>query len=358
MKQHIFFSIIFTLFVFGIFYTGAQSQSINFSDLFDPNTGLPVGVDEQISIEQIPKIPKPGEIVFVRITSYLTDLNKAKITWTQDGTVLTSANGATTNQFQAPSSGQTSRVVITIEKESGGVITKTITLSPADVDLIYEAQTYAHPFFKGKRLFTSESVLNFIALPNFVTPSGNKIPEENLVYTWSINGTVQKAISGYGQNTFITQGGLIERPITVKVDVSAPNSTLTASQSVTLRSTVPEVLIYENNPLLGVVYENAILGNFLLKRFQVDFEAIPYFFDVVTKNDPSIEYTWFINRTRITSKAPQENYLLLQNTENTDGSAIISATVSHTQNILQNAQNSIDLTFEKVIEQNNEAINF
>lgn len=325
--------------------------------LIDPSSGLPDGVEEQISIEQIPKIPEPNEFVSIRMESFMTDLNKATITWTQDGVVLVSGRGATTNQVQAPAGGKTSKLTIRIIKENGGVFSKTITLSPADVDLIYEAQTYAHPFFKGKRLYTSESVVNVIALPHFVV-NGNKIPESNLVYKWKTNGTVQQSVSGYGKNTFQIKGSLIERPLNVEVEVSAINSSLIASQSINLKSTQPELLIYENNPLLGVIYEQAILGAFFLDRPQVDFEAVPYFFSAQAKDDFALDYRWMINGVHVASKAPRENYLLLQNTKNEDGRAIISAVVKQTQNLLQTTQASLELNFKKIKETQNETITF
>jgi hypothetical protein len=173
------------------------------SAFFDGNTGLPGGIEEQISIVQVPTIPQPGQGVSVQISSYSSDLNKARITWTLDGRVLSSQTGATSLQFTAPQSGETSRLVITITKEGGGTITKTIVINPAEVDLIYEADTYTHPFYKGKRLYTSESNVDFIAIPNFVR-NGRKIPSSELVYTWKINGNVRQDVSGYGRSVFDT----------------------------------------------------------------------------------------------------------------------------------------------------------
>lgn len=336
----------------------SQSLDSDINSLIDSNTGLPTGIIEQISIEQVPQIPKPGEVVSIRLTSYMTDLNKAKITWTQDGKVILSQIGALTNQIQAPESGKKTTIVITILKEGGGVVTKTVALSPAEVNLIYEAQTYAHPFFKGKKLFTSESVINFIALPNFVDSNGKKIADSNLVYTWKVNGTVEQSISGYGKNTFVTKGQLIERPSTITVEVSAINSSLKASQSIQIKSTVPEVVIYENNPLLGVIYDKAIFGTFLLERPQVDFEAIPYFFSGNTKDSFDLKYKWAINGVKVETKSPNENYLLLQNNQNQEGSASISLILEHTKNLLQTTQTRLNLDFKKVENISNENFTF
>jgi hypothetical protein len=338
--------------------TTSPSSTFDISSLIDKNTGLPVGIDEQLSIEQIPEVPKPGETVSIRINGYTTNLNKAKITWIQDGKVILSAMGAVVNQVQAPASGKSSTIVISIAKETGGVISKTITLNPADVDLFYEAHTYAHPFYKGKKQYTSESVITFIAVPNFVNSNGTKIPDTSLVYKWSINGSVIEGVSGYGRNTFTTKGQLIERPAQVTVEVSAVGSNLIATQTTNFKSTTPEIIAYENNPILGVVYDKAVLGDFLLERPQVDFEGIPYFFSTETKNSPSLKYTWSINGIVVTSKIPTENYLLLRNDKNTDGYASISVTVEHVENLLQNGTTQLGLNFKKVNNTSNEATSF
>ena len=237
-------------------------------------------------------------------------------------------------------------------------MTETIVLSPADVDLIYEAQTYAHPFFKGKKLYTNESVIRFIAIPNFVNSNGNKISESNLVYTWKINGSVQQSASGYGKNTFSTKGNMIERPSAVSVDVSALNSPLIASQSIRYKSIEPEVVLYENNPLLGIMYDKAISGKFLLERPQVDFEAVPYFFSTETKDGPNLKYRWKINGSHVSTKTVNENYLLLQNNQNIEGRAFVSLVLEHSQNLLQTTEAQIELTFNKIRNTSNENFTF
>lgn len=327
-------------------------------NLINPNTGLPNGIEEQITITQIPKIPQPGEQVNIRITGYTTDLNKAIISWTLNNKLISSSRGATSFTFTAPSSGDSSTLVITIQKEKGGTISKTIVVNPADVDLMYEAQTYTHPFFKGKKEFTSESVIKYIALPNFVTSNGSKIADSNLVYTWKVNNSVQQSASGYGRNTFLVQGSLIERSSIITVDVSAVNSTLKASQSISIRSTTPDVVLYENNPLLGIVYEKAIKGTFLLNRPQVDFEAVPYFFSSEYINSSDIAYKWSINGIGITSKSPNENYLVLRNEKNEDGLANIAVSTEHITNILQTTRSTLKLDFNKVDNISNEEFTF
>jgi hypothetical protein len=339
-----------------------QSQSLSIpqsllDSIIDPNSGLPIGVTEQVEIEQIPRIPNPGDLVNLKIISYLTDLNKAQIIWTTEEGVISSGIGNTSISIIAPPSGQSVTVQVRIIKNGGGEILQTISINPAGVDLIYEANTYTHPLYKGKKLFTSESTLRFIALPNFVDQLGNKIDDSNLIYTWKVNDVVQNT-SGFGKNIFVRQGTLIERPVIVSVEVSDLKSNFRASKRMQIRSQAPEIILYENNPLLGVVYEKAIQGEFLLERPQVDFEGVPYFFSVPNKEDTSLKWRWAINGFPQQTKLSTENFIVLKNAQNEDGRAIITAQVEHVNNILQTAKNRFDLNFKKVNNTNNEEFVF
>lgn len=352
------FLIFILLFTPSIFLLQKQAESQNFTaqsiidSVVNSNTGLPTGVQEQITVEQIPRIPIPNQPVSIRVTSFLTNLNAAQITWTQDGNQLNSGRGVVSNTVTAPASGQSSVVRITITKEGGGTITQTISLNPADVDLIYEAYTYSHPFYKGKNIFSSESSVMFVAIPSFVGSQGQRIPDNELIYTWKINNAVQQNISGYGKNTFITKGALIERLSRITVDVSAPNSNLVATKTIQLKSQMPELVLYENNPLLGVVYEKAVQGSFLLERPQVDFEGVPYFFSAQTKDDFALRYKWSINGVPVQTKSQDENYMVLRNQKNEDGRAIIRAQLQHVDNLLQTNSVQIELNFKKINEIN------
>lgn len=345
-----FLILIFLLFssIFILEKNPVRSQDFNIDSLFDSNTGLPTGIQEQISIEQIPSIPNPNEQVSFRIESFLTNLNKAQITWLQNGVVLNSGPGLVTQIIEAPDEGESATIQIRIVKEEGGVITETITLNPAQVDLIYEAYTYTPPFYKGKSLFTSESTVDVIAVPHLLNSTGQRISASNLVYIWKINGSVQQNVSGYGRDSLSFQGSLIERPVRVEVEVSAPNSTLLARNSINLTPNDTDFVLYENNPVFGVIYEQAIQGSFLLTRPQVDFEGIPYFFSTDFKTNGLVIYDWSINGNKATNKNQNENYMVLRNDNNQEGRANIGTNVRHLNNLLQQKSVRLELNFEKI----------
>lgn len=348
---------------FFVFFSFAYSQGLPLfdapsgqdsgADLFDINSNLPSGIIEQISTTIIPKVPSPGEQVTITVESFSSDLNKSLITWQSNGKTIKEGRGERTVSFFAPESGKSLTINLIIRKEEGGLVQKSFSFSPADVDIIYEAQTYTPPFYKGKALYTSEAVIRYIAMPNFVQANGTKISPDNLVYTWKVNDSVLQNFSGYGRRVFETKSGVIQRPVKVGVEVSAVNSDLKAKDFIMIDTQNPEVVLYENNPLLGVIYEKGIFGSFLLDRPEVELQSVPYFFSIKSKDLSDVDYVWKINGelAEIGSKSSASRF---RNETGEAGHSIISLDVQHFKNILQLATTKLDLNFtehDNVIEE-------
>jgi hypothetical protein len=326
------------------------SQNLPLFDYQDPietlinkNSGLPLGINEQVSIEVIPEVPTPGQTVNISIKSYSSEFDKANITWRVNNQIVSQGTGFRNFSFTAPESGKTSTVRVTVQKQEGGVLERTFTFAPSDVDLIYEAQTYTHPYYKGKALFTSESEVRFIAMPYFME-NGVTLNPNNLVYKWSINGSVVESASGYGKRVFEGKSNLVSRPYNVEVEVSARNSNLKAKKIMFVQNNQPELVIYENNPVLGVIFEKAISGNFNLDRPELSLQAIPYYYSTKQKDNENIDYVWKINGERMLSSSRQ-SYITFRNETGEKGRSIISLDAEHFNNILQIATQKINLTF-------------
>src|SRR5688572_16598777 len=88
-------------------------------------------------------------------------------------------------------------------------------LKAQEVDLLWQAETYTLPFYKGKALWSKESRVKLLAIPR--GPGvGNPL---NLTYKWTKNGTVLGNINGVGKNTIAFTDSIISRPQTIQVDI-------------------------------------------------------------------------------------------------------------------------------------------
>jgi hypothetical protein len=342
------FALLILFFVLSFQITFAQVPLFDFptqNNAFSETTGIPTGIIEQLSVEILPKVPAPGERVNISITSFSSDLTKGYFVWRVNGSNQLEGRGETNFNFTAPRNGSSTTVSVSITKEDGEVLNRSFDFAPAEVDIIYEAQTYTPPFYKGKALFTSESSVRLIALPTFINSSGTRVPAENLSYVWSINGTVDQSQSGYGKNVYQGTAGLVQRPLNVSVEVSAANSNLKARGALFLNYSEPEVVIYENNPLLGVVFEKSISGNFTLKRPEIELQAIPYYFSTPQKNSAFVDYRWKMNGNNLVTSG--DSFVNFRNDTGEEGQAVISLETEHFNKILQLTSSVINLSFEK-----------
>lgn len=255
------------------------------------------GFGDYVSIQKSPEHPGPHTDVRVRLESSSVNLTTATITWTIDGRVAVKDIGVTEHTIRTKALGSPTSVAITIVPLSGALIQRTLTIRPASVALIWEAISYTPPLYRGKKLNAFDGRVRLIALPEFASSRGGTIAPANLVYTWKKNGMVEAAASGYGKNTFIPAEAISfsRGESTFEVTVATPDGTTLASDSVIIRPFTPAVLLYENNPLLGIRYDRALSGTFTVTDEETVFAASPYFFSIKERSSPSLNYTWSVN---------------------------------------------------------------
>jgi hypothetical protein len=280
----------------GIDVSAAANAAIKSSGSASSNGGVPAGIVEQVSATMLPSIPQPGDLVQIRVVSYTTDLNKAAIVWTENGQVVAEGAGLLTHSFVAPKAGQKTVVVMTAAKQGGGTVSKKFTVAPAELDLVYEAETYAPPFYRGRTDFTNSSVVRVAALPNFVNPdTGAAISPDDLVYTWRVGGLVDQSISGYGRSTVDIAGKLVSRGLDIEVEAEAVNSPLHARRTLFIQDSAPDVAIYEDHPLYGVLFERATDRGaaYPVGSTEVSLHAVPYSMDAVSLEDSRLKWSWY-----------------------------------------------------------------
>lgn len=326
----------------------AQAQSNSFAqstDVIDSNTGLPNGINEQISKTMTPEVPQPGELVNLSISIFSTNADKAVISWYVDGSLKESGQGLKKYTVRAPQAGKVMTVRVTLAKENGGTISETFTIAPAEVNILYEAKTYTPPFYKGAPLFTNESTIRFVAEPVFITSNGTRLDPKGLVYNWYKDGDLLSNFSGSGKQVFEYTGGVIQRDMVISVKVSAVRSPLQSKSSVLIQEYLPQIVLYEKNPLYGTLFEQAVSGTFSLDRTEVEFKAVPYYFSTKSDTDVSLAYSWFMNNQNI-GVSRQKNIMTFRNTENVKGTAQVNVEIKDVSKMFQISRSGVKLDFD------------
>ncbi len=203
----------------------------------------------------------------------------------------------------------------------------------SNVDLLWQTNTYTPPFYKGKALYTTQSTVTVVAVPHIFTKNGTLLEPKDLVFTWKQDYKVMGSLSGFGVDSYSFKGAVLGKPTLIEVEISTPTEGSKAKQGLTLSARSPEAIVYENDPLYGILYNKAITSSFTLPSNEVKLTASPYFFstDVIGKNN--LQYQWDINNASTANNTNKS--IILRHGGDIAGSSNISLVISNTVDFFQ-----------------------
>lgn len=286
--------------------------------------------------------PQPFETVQINAKSFSTDLNRAAIAWYVNEKLISSGVGITSFSVKLGAAGSSTNVTMKVTTLEGATYQKEIQFTPAEVSLLWEAQGYVPPFYKGKAPFVRQGTVKITAVPIFKDKSGKMIDPSKLVYTWKQDYKTLGSNSGYGKQSLVISGGVIERPITIHVDVSSIDEIIRGEASIDLNPQSPQIAVYEDNPLYGILYNKSVRKNYPFTGTELHLITIPYFFSNTTLATNGINYDWSINNSDYPSlKNSTEITLRRKGTD--QGSSLITIRATNLAQILQSAETSVSL---------------
>lgn len=307
-----------------------------------PNINVPYAISNELGVEITPEYPRPNEMIYINLTLYTDDLNSADITWYKDGKAVLSGKGETKYSFRAGPVGQETKIEIKVNLLSGISFSKSFSIDPASVDVVWEADSYVPPFYQGKALHPKQGILKMVAMPEFVK-DGRRIPPQNLVYEWSNGINAYQNESGYGKNVVSLGGSLLGRVENIKVLVTDPISGLVAQGSVNIAPVSPEIVFYQNDPYYGNIFDESVAGSFKLKSNEVQILAAPYYF--TNEGISFLRFLWMLNGTEVPELSNSRTAIFRKPEDQTEGISNVSLRVENTNRILQQADGSLQMQF-------------
>jgi hypothetical protein len=295
-----------------------------------------------VSLIANPQYPGPNETVTVTADSNLFHLERSDIAWYLNGELSKRGVGEESLSFLTGPLGTKTTVAVAVTDPSGKTTTANLTVQPASVDLIWEAtDSYVPPFYQGKALRTPQGGVRVIALPTVYDAAGKLIPKENLIYTWSYDDRVLGASSGYGKYIYQTNSILRTPRISVKI-TTVDNAQTIAYNSVELPESADEIVIYQENPLYGTIFSQALSDRLTLADDEIVLGYYPYFFTVSDPADPKLIWDWKMNGNAFTNTATDPHLLTLRSLGKA-GRVSISLDLEHTADLLQGSSADIDI---------------
>lgn len=300
-------------------------------------------VGNALTIGFSPATPSPGDTVKVSVQSSLLDISESDILWQANGKTIAQGKGLDSARVIAGALGVETKLTVTVTASDGSSASTEATINPTELDLLVDSDSYTPPFYRGLPLPSVGTNLRLQAVPRF--KRGNvTIPASELIYTWRRNSEVLGSISGRGRSTAIIPIEHIFGTDIISVEAQSADDQLSHVSSISASADEPVLILYEDDPLYGVMYHRALSASAFIPGEEATFAAVPFF--VLARNiyDAALHFDWRVNSAEITANPKNPSELTI-NAENSSGVAFVELIVTHATNFYLNAKNTWNITF-------------
>lgn len=298
-------------------------------------------LQQEIILDIYPEHPQPHQSMTLEAENSLLDMERAYFEWYINGTLYESGVGKRSISATAGRAGERMEISVTARDLSNIEASTTEVIIPAAVDILWEADTYTPPFYKGKAISTVGSEVRLIAQPEIID-GGRRLPNTELFFEWSTGQGTNGDASGFGLNTYTLYTGEVYKEKRVSVTVSNFDKSIIAHKIFTSLPEYPQVVIYRESPLSGISFNNAVLKDFSLdiSEKEVRLRAIPFFFANSYVENDRLEYEWNLGR----NSASTERSVTLRRVGNS-GTIGAELEVRYPDIFFQNQRKAFNITF-------------
>lgn len=300
--------------------------------------------ERELTLTMVPESPGPGESVRLIVQSYAIDLDRSAITWHRDGVVIAEGVGLKEATVVAGGLGEATIISVTATDPDENPGKAEAIIKPSQIDILWSANSYVPPFYNGRTLAGTSATIHAYALVRFARAGGGLIPESDIVYTWSRNGTVISAVSGRGKSSATLAGPAPFRADSIAVEAGAADRAVSARAATSIPAAKSALLLYENHPLFGILYHRAIIGEVTTDEKEQKVTAVPYFARITTPADASLAYAWEVGGVSVQAD-PDEPQTLTLATNDYSGPAVISLSLTNAADILMRSLGSWRFVF-------------
>lgn len=309
-------------------------KAIIFLGIIFPTTAFAGVVDVTLS----PEIPGPNQTISAGLSGVLVDLNMSDIYWYLDDEIQKHGIGEKSFSFISGDVDEKTVLDVIIMLPDGRRIDLQKEIMPMEVDLLWEADTYTPPFYRGKALPTYKSSIKVVAIP-----SGKNI-NTKFIYTWSIDdlNTIVGA-DGYNRTSFITFGSYAGYNRVINVSMVSFDKSKKVKKSIKVESVEPELVLYENNSLMGTLFNKALYNTKEIIKNEFSIKAEPYF--VTTGEMKDVRYEWAIGNVKVASEDDCDKIITFIKPNDGSGKTRLEAYIKNRMNTYQEARTEVSLSY-------------
>ena len=289
-----------------------------------------------------PEYPAAFQDVVASVDSYSADMDRSTITWSLNGKVLQKGIGAKNFRFKAGKNGSYTTLTVSI-LANGITSTQNLSITPATVDLLWQSDSYVPPFYKGKALFSHQSGIKVVAVPNIFTKDGVLIPSSKLIYRWKLDKEFVAAASGVGKNIVTFRDVIPVNEKQISVEVSTADTSVKTVGQIFLHSVGTAPVLYQDTPLTGISYERALPSSLNLADSEMKLVIEPYFFSVKSRDSNNLYYSWSLNGKNVPDVTRSSIVFKVPDTEK--GSAQVNVELRQPTKVFQTNATALIINF-------------
>ncbi len=289
-----------------------------------------------------PQNPRPGQKVTISIRSFSIDLERSEIAWGVDGALAQNGTAQTSFTTIAGKSGTEQTINVQVTSATGSVFNKSLIIRSGDIEILWQSKSYTPPFYKGKALYPIQGDITAVAVPHLFQ-NGVELNPRELIYAWEKDGKKQQSASGYGKNTIKLPSEFGSKTIELAVTVSSLDGNSVGTRRITITPQNPQIVFYEDSPLYGPIYSNALTSSLFLSSDEIRLRATPYYFSTNLPHSTfPLLFKWEINGTPVDEA---NSYITLRRTAGVSGTSIVSMSTTNNNKLFQNFKSSLKINF-------------
>lgn len=218
--------------------------------------------------------------------------------------------------------------------------------STNQVDLLWEASTHTPPFYRGHSAVSPESEVKVVADAYLYDSRGAKISDAKLDFQWEKDGRAISSFSGLGGRLLVFTADVAGLAHEIRVTVSAASGE-SITREIIIPVNDPEILLYEDKPLTGIAYHQAIADQFALNQPEITLVAEPYFFSREQIKTKRLQFAWSLNDKPVVFDQARPNRLTLLAPANNAGENRLGLNISNLDQVLQEASRRWTVKFNQ-----------
>ncbi len=294
-----------------------------------------------VSLTVSPKYPRPGDSVHITVDSVTDGAGSGTVTWVVNG--KKSANTSRAIDVTAGPLGSETAVDAVVD----GVGRASTVIRPTELDLLWESDSYVPQAFRGRALPSAGSMLHLEAIPRFKRPDGHLVPLQDIIFTWRKGVSVLQSVSGVGKSSAIIPSPVLFGSDTISVEAHTTDGTLATESSVRIASKEPYIVLYQDDPLLGVTYYRAIGAQEDAHDVEMSLVAVPYYL-ASDPRDASLQYDWTLNGAQVPFNRSQPNRLTIGAEGAKTHEAQVRVSLTSSANMFLNSSGAGTILFSNV----------